>query len=484
MDVDNIKKIIEYDNLTEDHTKYLYIDKYTYCCNINLEPIFTDIRSYDYIKPIKKLFDYYKDADSRYYLDLYNKYNNYQFDTPIYIKDTEYDTDEILLQYIKCFPKMSALIIWPIANIKNIFETRFYEYLQNNGIVHGIKEINLTKKQIQGAIYQIYYDKSGFKDIHSIKGKQNRSEANNSKNKLFIIFYEANNSNISGKDAPEKIKLRELLRDDSGKSLDTKLNFFLHITDNHTQTIEIAQLFCNRNSLRLLQHQRLDRLFYRDFYKSLILFMTYKNWLYQEIKPLDQIRFMALSGIVLFSLGLRNMSDLDLMVLNVPENPITPDFLNKFVYYLEDDKTRFPFLDGNMKGRKGWYKGGELEYRIDWFEREWPNMYGAESMDDTILNPKFHYYFFGIKLMSMKADVKRRLVRNRPAAYADLIALQMLTGEDIKFDKLPEGYWKNHIYYKFTEKEITELQKKIVWYLRKRYSIHIELEEVKKIIHL
>lgn len=478
--VDKIKEIIGVDKINENNLEYYYLDKNVLCCDIDIEPMFKGVKDFDYLGPIKELSKYYKDE---YYYELLKR-NQGKIEAPLYIKDYDYDLDEILLQYIKCVKDSSVLVVWPkgIKPLINIKNTNFYKELEKNGKIHGIKEINLTRKQVQGMIYQIYYDKDGFKSLDAIKGKQQKSDADNHKNKFFIIFYKANNfKEISGKDASLKVKLREILRDDS-QDKTAKLNFFLHVTDNHTQVVELSQLYCNKNSMRLLQYQRLDRILFKDFYKSQVILMTFKQWLYKEIHPLDHVRFMLFSSIILYTLGLRDINDLDLMIHHLPKKSKTSKFDNKINHFFDDETTKFTFVDYSMKGKGGWVEGGEKEYLLNWFDKEWPSMYGSKSMSDTILNPKHHYYYLGIKLISTKADIKRRIQRNRAAAFADLIAMMEYLHIDIDFPKFPKGYWSAHKYYEFTSQAIKKLLKTTSFYLYKRYNIRKSPEEIEKII--
>jgi hypothetical protein len=479
-----IKNILEVDNIENNNLPYYYTDKQVYCCDINLKPTF-QIEDFDYIEPIKKLAEYYKESSSDYYQKVISSYGKENLKVPVFLKDFDYDKDEILLQYSKCISDSSIMIVWPISNIKTIQDTSFYNEIQKHGKVHWIKEINLTKKQVQGLIYQVYYDKSGFKEMKAIKGKQEKSKADEQKNKFFIIMYKADKFNeISGTDAALKVKFREILRSSSGTPSDTKPNLFLHITDNHTQVVELAQLFCNKNSIRILQYQRLDRILYKDFYKSYVNLMTYKNWIYQNIDPLEHVRFLLVSGITLYALGLRQASDVDIIILPYPRsNTKTPNFFKIIDEYLFNKSSRFEGMEGVIKKEDGWYLGEvKYDYMNEWTEKEWPALYGAPSMDDTILNPEFHFYYFGLKMIVTKAEVKRRIKRSRAAAYADLIAMIKVLDVPIQIPPVPKSYWSAHEFKEYTEKDINTLYKKTQWYLRKRYNIFMEFDEIKRYV--
>jgi hypothetical protein len=484
--MENIKQILREENIQEHQIPYFYTNKNEFCCDIDLESMYSDIKDFDYLEPIKRLAEYYK---SKYYKKLIKqtmKYfltKEYGLDAPLYIQQHHYLFDEILLQYVKCFSTMSAMIVYPLSNITNIYDTQFYKELKQNGQVHGIKEMILTNKQVRNMIYQVYYNKDGFKKMKVIKGKQERSGATETNNRFFIIFYKAKKfSEISGKDAPLKVKLRNILQKESGK-MDKSANFFLHITDNNTECIELAQLFCNKNSMRLIYHQRLERILENKFfYKPQVILMTFKNWLYQEVHPLDHIRFMIVSSMILYSLGLRPANDLDMVIHHLPENNIkTKDFMNKVDKFLEQKDTKFPFADILMKNI-GKCANKDNEKLCEWYLEGWPNNFGAIDMEEVILNPKYHYYYFGIKFISIKADLKRRINRTRPASYADLIAFKHFIYNKQLIPHLPKGYWQQQQWYEMTDEYIDTLYSKIQWYLKRRYQINMSKDEIKELV--
>jgi hypothetical protein len=469
------------------NTSFFYLDKESYCCKRDVYSMFDDIDDFDYIKPIKKLAEYYAGSEPNYYETVVQKYDT-KLANPLYIYDFDYELDEILLQYTKCINNMSVMITWPVSNISDIKKTKFYSELKSNGDIHAIKEIVISQKQLQGIIHQVYYDKGVFKRFEAVQNKAERCGKRDN-NRIFVIFYKSRDvKTITGTDAPFKVAMRKLLKESSGNKQDLKDNMFLHITDNHLEAIELAKIFCNKNSMRMLQYQRLDRLLKHNFWKSLVFFMTFKSWLYSNIAPIDQIRFMLFSSSVLFTLGLRNMNDLDLLVHYLPtgEKTKTENFFDKIYVHLENEKTKFPFIvDGaSIKGRTGWCTEDNCskKYLVEWFEKEWPELFGAKSMDDIILNPRFHYYYFGMKIVSLTGDIKRRIQRSRPAAYADLFAIKKFVFDKLEIPKIPDGYWKNHVYYQFTEKEKNDLAKKTVYYLKARYHIDMKENDVKKIL--
>jgi len=250
--------------------------------------------------------------------------------------------------------------------------------------------------------------------------------------------------------------------------------------DNRSYVIDLVKLFFNKNSMRLLQYQRVDRLLHGNYSSSLSLLMSFKNWLYQEILPKDQIRFMIFSSGVLFSLGIRNMRDIDLIANYGTEK--VPDIVRKF---LISDETKFPFIDVHIKNNNKWYANdNHQEYLSEWFDKEWPCLYDAPSMENTILNPRHHYYYCGIKLISMRADITRRIKRNRAAAFADLIAISMFTNIELPIIKLDTGCWKEHVYYEYTDQEIKKMLKTVKYYMKKKYHTKMSIEEILRYIKI
>jgi hypothetical protein len=413
------------------------------------------IEVYDYIEPIKILSNYYNGSEPNYYEYLLNKFGDKHFDKPLFIKNYDYDLDEILLQYLKYFKNIRASIIWPSSNY-TINLSDLSNLSKDNSNIHAIKEIYLTRKQIQGFIYQVYNTKwTNFKEIQD---KQNIIGGTNNQNKIYIIFYEHSIQ------LPKNVNLSSS-----------------YLSDSYDKTIEIAQLVCNKNSIKLLKYQRIDRFFLKNFDKSQKMFILFKEWLYENINVINRIRFLLFSSIVLYTLGLREMNDLDLIIHHLPSY-LNTSFYEKIKYQLIDESTKFPFIEASIKGTGEWITGGQKEYLNEWFGKEWPEMYGSKSMDETILNPRFHYYYLGIKIIIVNADIKRRIQRSRAAAYADLIAFIKLIDNTLKIPNMPKGYWKNHIYYDYTPSEINIQYKKISFYLKKRYNIKMHVDDIQKLI--
>jgi hypothetical protein len=175
---------------------------------------------------------------------------------------------------------------------------------------------------------------------------------------------------------------------------------------------------------------------------------------------------------------LRNINDLDVTCYHLP--------LNREFYKIIDQSfgrnKKLPFVDLSIKNRFGWRPGGGHEYTIRWFEKTWPELYGARNMTETIFDPKFHYHYNGLKIININADIKRRIRRARPAAYADLIAMQRIIQQPIDISPIPRGHWINNKYEEFNDQIIDQMYVTIKKYLKKRYNINMTIEEIRQLV--
>ena len=162
----------------------------------------------------------------------------------------------------------------------------------------------------------------------------------------------------------------------------------------------------NKNSLKFLEKQNSWKIY--EMIKSIQLFNKFKNFIhkYGIIAFEHTILF---SSSILFSFGVREMNDIDgYMVKN---NYVKMEDLNTFNRN-DIDLT----YEGSSQTNEEWLK--VLDDRAKGF--------GANNFDELALNPKYHYYFMGVKFLRLKYDVITRLSRGRPAQITDLLVLRQL----------------------------------------------------------
>ena len=476
METDKIKKLLELKDtqIKKEHLPFYYLSSERFCCDLEPKPLFPKVPRFSYLSPIEELSKYYQDSEPNFYKNLLRKATALGVKAPL--SWTQFDPvwDEVMLHYVKCFPKLRLLLLWPTFKFSGRMEdSSFYELLKKKGKIHGHKRMYIDKKQLQSLLFQIYGTEPRMKTIEELK-TESESLGKDLSAPLYVIFFEPKEEKLELKE-----ELRASLKKETGATV--PLSSLLFLASSFLQTIEGTQLLCNQTSMDFMKLQRMDRFFRILDRKSLIYLFSYKKWLLEQIHPVDQIRFMVFSSFVLFALGSRASHDVDLILHHLPETKIlTKDWMDKILFYLEDEETRFPFADYHMKGRLGWIEGGSQEYLLEWFEKEWPASYGASSMQETLLDPRFHFYFLGVKIICFKGDLQRRLHRCRPAAMADLIALQIFYKIPFEIPPLPETFWKNHVEYEFTDSKVKELLRITQFYLSKRYRLKLSIEELAK----
>ncbi len=142
-------------------------------------------------------------------------------------------------------------------------------------------------------------------------------------------------------------------------------NHSVHINDTHAETIRLAQLFFNANSIHFLNHAQPK--YFERFARHLD---RYRQWLQADGR--DPERFCIDGSAVLAAYGLRDAQDLDVL------------------------------------------HHGEADFRSVMPEVNSHNAdahHHATTRDDIIFNPENHFYAFGLKFASI--DVLRRLKGKR-----------------------------------------------------------------------
>jgi hypothetical protein len=139
----------------------------------------------------------------------------------------------------------------------------------------------------------------------------------------------------------------------------------VHINDTHEETIHLAQILLNDNSIHFLNYARPKN--YEKFYQ---LLEDYQEWLTE--KNLDKERFCIDSSAVMAAYGIREPGDLD------------------FLHYRNEGIT-----SGNP----------DIESNND------KQPYHAKPVDDIIYNPENHFYYNGLKFATL--DVIKNMKQNK-----------------------------------------------------------------------
>jgi endonuclease/exonuclease/phosphatase family metal-dependent hydrolase len=411
-----------------------------------MRPLFDDIKEGDYNEPLKRLNNPYL-----------NEYISKELN------------DTIINFYIKSMKDISILSIYPKALTQKNNIIKLLDKLKDNGVIHYKKEIKVNFYMMYNIIYQLYAHEKRLKSNYQIIYKLNKLgfiDIHSEYDILIIVYTHKNNKvPLKGNSSPFKIELRQLF---TLNTEEDSLYDFLHANNDDNEAYEYANIFFNENSLRFLQKQQSWKIL--DMKHSINLFNRLKKF-YHNYSLNEVENSIIFSSGILFSYGLREINDLDVILLksnNVDEEEIKK-INNDKIYDLDISYEKSPEFN------KDWI--GELNIRAE--------MCGAKDYRELILNPKFHYYFMGMKFLRLKCDILTRFKRGRPAQITDLLIIRQSLNLKYQLSiptetKVYDEIKKTDIIKKVDENEFL---KTIKFYLNKRYFINISTENIKKWIY-
>lgn len=206
--------------------------------------------------------------------------------------------DYLTSEYCKLKENICALCIWPIA-YDPVRLTKIKTLLDATQKIVYKKTINLSFSALQYLFVEIY---SGAQWLGSLDegfpGALNyASRCFNPKGRVIVYFLEDQ--------TPEDIlSLKESIRNIWGIG-----NASVHTTDNKLETMKVAELLLNENSIHLLKYGRLYK--YVDFFQAL---NEFKNELKNNNCDLGD--FIVDSSSVLGLYGLRRVHDIDYLSIH------------------------------------------------------------------------------------------------------------------------------------------------------------------------
>ena len=404
--------------INPEHIEYYSLDEELNYRPVNYTtPLFSNVNEFDYMEPIKKLTEYYKNFNKNYYknlLDLYqlpilkDNLQNYDIIDPI-------DKDEIMLQYIKCRPNTFVITVWSIGMIKfNELE----KFLKTKGNIYYTKIINLSKNAVRNLMFWMYDEFRISSKLEFIEKKLDYTNTQNYDNKVgFIIFDNINNYNLSGQGSIFKKEIRnkivELL--DVNKE-NIRGNDVVHINDYFYQTVEYSQIILNKNSLKVLEHQDVRK--YNNYLMKTtnLKIQTLRKWMYNNLSLLEIMRMLIISSLVLFAYTIRKSNDIDGFMLNRGNSIIEKEFEELIYINLNNDKTRIYFMDFGLINSSHW-KQKWTDINNDLFNR-----LNISTPEEITFDPRYHLYFNGLKIYNLEFEIVRK-IRHKIQDYSDFIMM-------------------------------------------------------------
>ena len=350
----------------------------------------------------------------------------------------------------------------------------YVEKCKSNFLLYGIKSITIKMNQLPSILYQLQYQEitEYEKLIEEIK-------------KMYLFFNDSDDEII-------EIQLLMLIKRNS-KNIKIENTNTIYYADTKKKKVDVASLFYCDQSLEFTKQQDLKKLLSSSFSENLKVFHKIKTFI-QTMDDITQQKIMLFSSMVLFLLGLRLNNDIDVYI-----HTIDTDSKTKISDYFNSIK----IIDYSIKGTQKWPTHWD-----EWLDK-WANKCGACYFEEILGFQDYHYYFCGIKIISLDVDIQRRIVRERPASFTDLIMINKKLSRNITLPKIPSN---NVRYVKLDELKEDEKEKyriskheydsekreykietkvdknyfvnTILNYLKHRYEIEMTQDEINKLLKI
>lgn len=378
----------------------------------------------DLLVPINELFEKidYRNIECK------NKIN-YIVNNKKLIHDFDDDIDLCILHSIQYYDNLNSFVIF--GKDKNNAYHYYIDNFKKDYILFGIKYLKVKSMLIYKIMYQLLFPRM------IIKTKQELYKAIETDFKYLYLYKEEYIDItvllICKRDLKKKYPAEDVIND----------NFNIYIPNTKESIWNCASIFFCNNSLKFLEKQNFDYFLTKDMENSKKMFLKFRKWFLTNVEIKYQSQFLLYSSIVLYLLGHRSINDIDLYVHKIPSN-----LNDKISIFQQSNEIK---LDFKVKNTDNW-----PHYWDEWLD-EWAQKCGAKYFEEILGNSKYHFYFLGIKIISLDCDIKRRLIRNRPRAVADLIALRKRYSINIMIPSIPEKYIKYVPIMNKQEEEIKEL---------------------------
>jgi hypothetical protein len=184
---------------------------------------------------------------------------------------------------------------------------------------------------------------------------------------------------------------------------------------------------------------------------------------------------MVFSGAILHSLGTTYTGDIDIMYYGEGE---TQEEIQQIKTLLDSNSS----YDYSIIYNKTVITKGETRnYLYNWLFIGWPNLVNKPNMLEIMADPEFHYYFMGIKMVSVKMIIERLLRRAAPTAFVDLLMLKKINGYDSSpcFPNMSLRKGKITIY---TDDEIDRKLHTVKYYFKNWHHIDISMDKLRLLV--
>lgn len=317
--------------------------------------------------------------------------------------------EDIFLQYVKCRPNCKVIIVFENHNVNE-----FIDRLKKDGIYYYHKTVDMKLNEVASLMYQLLYDEcSTFSNLMKYIVKLGFED----NNRLDVYFYEE-------------------------KDVEIESDLYHFVNDTFKELVLMSSIFLNKNSLELLKYQNVEKLY--EFSDTLCkkTFGKLIRESYKDLSLLELNNYLITSSFILYLYGFRSCSDIDIKYIYIDK-----DYIKKFLKEDYVDINRAPNVDIVIK------------YNDDKYI----------SYYDMIIDPKYHLYFLGYKVITLDVEMKKKRYRdNRPRAFVDIIYVNEKLNRKYelpKMDNIGSTFYKT-----------------MKFMFKKRYNLNYEMKYIKELI--
>lgn len=179
----------------------------------------------------------------------------------------------------------------------------------------------------------------------------------------------------------------------------------------------------------------------------------------------DAESFMLFSGSILHALGTTYTNDIDIFAFAPLDRSQLSSDVDYHLYKTDHFENNGPVTKAHE----------------NWWLNVWPKMGCAADMPEIFHNPRYHFWFLGLKFMSIDYTIKKLFSRSSAAALADLYALRNHNGFDISGACIPNMTIRNGQVVVYDERNTKKLLAKATQYIKEWHDITVSAADLSQI---
>lgn len=290
--------------------------------------------------------------------------------------------DDMALQYCALDSRVRVAVVFPVAKGKDEQVSRILE--ESRSVVYT-KLVSFSKSGRMNLIRLLYRNEPWVGDgVKLTSGLMHHVESRFIGVEPVRFVFMVGEDDLSNRDAKERVRGLFNLGNDP-----------IHISDTYDQTMSIAESILNANSIHFLNNAKAA-----SFKSFSSLLMSFQDWL--DDADLERCRFCVDGSAVLAAYGLRDANDLDYLYLGEQE-PTSPD----------------PLI--------ACHNSESAHYRV--------------GLDELILNPRNHFYFYGLKFVALHRIKEMKVHRAEPKDVGDVYRIDTMQESVGLFGQLLKWYY-------------------------------------------